>query len=836
MKLFCKLSASLAVLFSVATSAQTSPVVPDPLALPTPRPASKGAYQWGLEMLKFDKAWAITKGRAHVSTVDTGFFSHPELSSGIDGNFRSHLSQTTERPDVRSPNQFHATLAAGALAARGFDGNGISGACAWCSVSIHVGGPMKLAGPVDFDIGTRDAIASGASVINMSFGDGAERDPAKRQLTCEDLGSSVCAPFRRAEERDVVVVSIAQNNSNAGAGPTSDRVPWPASYPSVIAVGGVDSDGKFWTTGYEEFNRGSNWGPKIRLVAPAKNVLTLQNPGKYLYDYPQLRCGDRVDATVAEAPTLQASYAGYGDCLGTSFAAPMVAGIAGLMRSANPLLSAIEVRNILYNTATQPVAGPAGSGLTFYLPDAEKAVQAALGPGVTNRISPMFSLYAEDTQTHLFTTSPQTAVAAVAKELQLNGQTVVSKYLSFGNPIPGYSQFSGKLCDAAGNNCVQPPARASFGVFTTEVSPNGRLLAPLFRMSQVCVALSAGCKSARNFAYASDRNQVQALEARGYVVDGVEGYIYSFQGSPPVPLGTPMLCQAFDALRIDNILYAAPTCGQSQLTNAAGENTGGNYVSSTALGYLPTATPTVPLNYTDIWFNPNESGWGIHIAHHNQELFGAWFTYDEQGNQLFITMPGCNIQHFDGGTCTGDLYRTKGPSFKAPVFDPALVTATKIGSATLTITGQDTATFNYRIGSSNFTKTIQRQPYGSAIRTAVPNDLSDHFFRADASGWGVAVAEHGNKSFTVIYHYDTNGNPMFITLPDSQTINGAVQTGKLYRTRSKGSHYLSPAWNPADIEVTEVGTASMSAGQAKLDIQFTIDGYAQQQLLTRLPF
>ncbi len=832
MNFFCKFSALLVFLLPVIANAQLSPLVADPLALPTPRPASKGAYQWGIEMLKLDKAWAITKGRAHVSIVDTGFVPHPELSPGIDGNFRSHLSQTVELPGI--PNVFHATMVAGVLAARGFDGKGISGACAWCSLSIHVGNPTKGIGPID-ESAINDAIAAGASVINMSYGDGAETDPSKPQRTCQDFGAPSCARYRRAEERDLVMVSIAQNQSNSGAGPTSDRVPYPANYSSVIAVGGVDSTGKFWDTGYgaSNGNSGSNWGQKIRLAAPSKDVLLPQVEGKYLYNDIPFRCGDRVDSSVAETPTLPPSYTGYGDCMGTSFAAPFVSGIAGLMRSVNPLLSAIEVRNILYSTATQPVAGPAGSGLTFYLPDAEKAVQLALGPG-PNRMTPMFSLYAADTQTHIFTSSPQTAVAAVAKELKRSGQIVASSYQSFGNAVPNYEQFGGRLCDAAGNNCTQPTARALFSIFTTEAPPGGLQLPPLIRMSQVCTNGTAGCKSTRTFAYATDRTQVLALEGRGYVVDGVEGYIYSLQGSAPA--GTLMLCQAFDTARIDHILYANTTCDRSQLTNAAGENTGGNYQAAGALGYVLATAPPVPLNYTDIWFNANESGWGIHLAHHNQQLFGAWFTYDEQGNQLFIVMPGCNVQAFDGTTCRGDLYRTTGPSFRAPVFNPALVVSNKIGTGTVTFSGQDSGTFSYQIGNTSISKSIQRQPYGSAPRTAYPNDLSDHFYRPDASGWGVAVAEHGNKSFTVIYHYDPNGNPMFVTLPDSQTQNGAVQTGKLYRTRSKGSHYLSATWNPTDIEVSEVGTGTLKASENKLDFQFTIDGYSQQHLLTRLPF
>ena len=97
------------------------------------------------------------------------------------------------------------------------------------------------------------------------------------------------------------------------------------------------------------------------------------------------------------------------------------------------------------------------------------------------------------------------------------------------------------------------------------------------------------------------------------------------------------------------------------------------------------------------------------------------------------------------------------------------------------------------------------------------------------------MAQHGSKLFGVIYDYDTNGHPMFITLPDSQT-QGEITSGKLYRTHSRGSNYLSTTWNTADIDVTEVGSATMQLNQGKLDFNFTVDGYAQLRQLSRLPF
>ena len=37
-----------------------------------------------------------------------------------------------------------------------------------------------------------------------------------------------------------------------------------------------------------------------------------------------------------------------------------------------------------------------------------------------------------------------------------------------------------------------------------------------------------------------------------------------------------------------------------------------------------TAGPTA--DYSDLWWNPNESGWGLNIAHQGDILFTSWFT------------------------------------------------------------------------------------------------------------------------------------------------------------------------------------------------------------------
>ena len=258
---------------------------------------------------------------------------------------------------------------------------------------------------------------------------------------------------------------------------------------------------------------------------------------------------------------------------------------------------------------------------------------------------------------------------------------------------------------------------------------------------------------------------------------------------------------------------------------------------------------TATTNYTDIWWaGAAESGWGIQITQHQSgNIFATWYTYDQAGNQLFITMSGCDLGAFNGSTCSGNLYRTTGTPFNVPTFIGASVT--QVGTATFTFTGPNNAIFDYTIGATatnntvSIRKFISRFPYGTGFAT-FPNDNSDIYYKSDASGWGYSLAQHTDAAFGVIYHYDENSNPMFLTMymPTFNNTSGGAAT--LYRTRSNGnSSYLSPTWRASDISnvpVSGSGNASVSVIPGGLNLTFTVNSngnnYTQTRALTRVPF
>jgi len=117
------------------------------------------------------------------------------------------------------------------------------------------------------------------------------------------------------------------------------------------------------------------------------------------------------------------------------------------------------------------------------------------------------------------------------------------------------------------------------------------------------------------------------------------------------------------------------------------------------------------INYQDLWSRPDESGWGVNIAHQGDTLFATWFTYDASGKGEWMVMS--NAARTAEGKYAGKIYRATGPAFDAALFDPNQVHATEVGSATFAFNGASSGTFAYSVDGVTASKAIQRQVYAS---------------------------------------------------------------------------------------------------------------------------
>ena len=119
---------------------------------------------------------------------------------------------------------------------------------------------------------------------------------------------------------------------------------------------------------------------------------------------------------------------------------------------------------------------------------------------------------------------------------------------------------------------------------------------------------------------------------------------------------------------------------------------------------LPAAAQSVPAaNYSDMWWNPGESGWGISIAQHpaTNQVFAVWYTYDPRettasgrSKPLWFVMPGGTWT--SPTRLTGSVYVTNGIPFNQPGSNPRTNSA---GTFTFDFSGSSTGTFTYNIAA-----------------------------------------------------------------------------------------------------------------------------------------
>lgn len=213
-------------------------------------------------------------------------------------------------------------------------------------------------------------------------------------------------------------------------------------------------------------------------------------------------------------------------------------------------------------------------------------------------------------------------------------------------------------------------------------------------------------------------------------------------------------------------------------------------------------------NYSDIWWNPDESGWGVTIADHNTNIFAVWLTYREDNTATWYVIPG-GVMSDDRRTFSASIYQTAAPLTAAGVPNPAAATVTWVGNATFDFApsglpaGQ--ARFTYTIGDVTGSKAIQRQGFGSAKPTW-GFDLTDMWWNPAQSGWGMSLTQHGDTTFGVVYTYDTAGLPTFYVMPDLRYNDSTLLLGRVYSTQGP---YFGRDYDATKLFVADVGGAGV---------------------------
>jgi subtilisin family serine protease len=266
---------------------------------------------WYLRAININELWDQTTGKKEVviAVIDNGFdLNHPELK----GKFVKPYNVIDKSEDVSPSKINHGTHVASTIVANGNNNQGIVGICPDCSFM-----PIKVEDKNGFMTNTAIidailyAIKNKVDVINLSLGMQIPVDlkiPIQSQKdyinsSAKDEEEFWIDLFNYANEKNITCV-LAAGNSNIMTGfDPFQRV------NSTIKVGAVNQNGI-----RADF---SNFGIKTTIYAPGTNIYG----AKFGNDYEFLQ--------------------------GTSMAAPIIAGIVGLLKSKDKNLSNDKIMGIL---------------------------------------------------------------------------------------------------------------------------------------------------------------------------------------------------------------------------------------------------------------------------------------------------------------------------------------------------------------------------------------------------------------------------------------------------------------------------------------------------------
>ncbi|MET1021683.1 MAG: S8 family serine peptidase [Arthrobacter sp.] len=303
------------------------------------------------------KAWEVSKGaNVKVAVIDRGVDGlHPDLAGVLAGGVDVSGAGSPDGRKSIGAKPEHGTLVATMLAGRGHqpagstakpspspnagpsvgpDGIvGVAPEAQLISVSTWLGSenPGGKSDQDQIPQAVRWAVDNGARVINISLGS-----------TSPEWPQSWDAAFLYAEQKDVVIVAAAGNRGGGNV-----QVGAPATIPGVLTVAGLNRKGNASIDS-------SSQGISIGVAAPAENLIGGLPGG------------------------------GYAEWAGTSGATPIVAGVATLIRSKWPEMSASQVINRIVSTAKDAGAPGKDPLYGFGILDAEAALKADVPEARTN--------------------------------------------------------------------------------------------------------------------------------------------------------------------------------------------------------------------------------------------------------------------------------------------------------------------------------------------------------------------------------------------------------------------------------------------------------------------
>jgi hypothetical protein len=255
---------------------------------------------------------------------------------------------------------------------------------------------------------------------------------------------------------------------------------------------------------------------------------------------------------------------------------------------------------------------------------------------------------------------------------------------------------------------------------------------------------------------------------------------------------------------------------------------------------FPQGFPSIA-NFTGLWWNPDESGWGMNVNHQGSTLFATLFTYDVSGRAMWLVMSSGVAQQIPT-IFVGDLYYVSGPPFYANPFAPiGPGNLSPMGTMMVNFSSSAAATVTYTLNGAFVVKSVRKQIFGSRGASCVPEtgsrrsltNYQDLWWNPAESGWGVNITHQDDTLFATLFTYDSEGRDLWLVMSNGARQADGSYFGDLFQT-------TGPAFNAVPFTpITGANVASVGKMRFRFadgehgTLTYTVNGTQVTKAITR---
>ena len=321
-------------------------------------PLTNQRYEWQFGAVGLDAALNVSRGAPTmlVGVLDSGLSDIPDLRGKIAERWY-FTNQSVDALDGHG----HGTFVSSLIASNNDDGFGLGGFCGSCRLISFKDIELNVFSEAQ---AIRHLVSRGVRIINMSFG-----GPFPSLIELDAINFALSS--------GVLLVAASGNDGGAVSYPAAYLQPNSGALGYGLAVGASDING----------NRASfsNWGSRLSLLAPGTYNSTPCTPLGVLAAVPAGAPMLRPGCTRWFGGTELGSV--YALASGTSFSAPIVAGIAALVWAARPELRNYQIADLLMQSAARPIGSGWAPDRGWGVVNAARALELATGQSTRDTVT-----------------------------------------------------------------------------------------------------------------------------------------------------------------------------------------------------------------------------------------------------------------------------------------------------------------------------------------------------------------------------------------------------------------------------------------------------------------